>query len=200
MKPMCSLRSFVLAAALACSVAGGDAASAHHATSAPYPATPEPAECTVAPLAVAEVMDLLATPVVVHRVATPAPFVIPRGEPADAETSADVVDTLRQVFSCANAGDPLRFTTLFTDDFIREFYAEAPLDQVLGFLSGEPQPLPAAQRRVILDVGEVEILEDGRAGVTIVLDEPDDPRTEEPDYAILEEVDGRWLVDEIHEG
>ena len=30
-------------------------------------------------------------------------------------------------------------------------------------------------------------------------DEPDDPRAEEPDYAILEEVDGRWLVDEIHE-
>jgi hypothetical protein len=33
----------------------------------------------------------------------------------------------------------------------------------------------------------------------IVLDEPDDPRTEEPDYAILEQVEGRWLGDELHE-
>jgi hypothetical protein len=32
-----------------------------------------------------------------------------------------------------------------------------------------------------------------------VLDEPDDPRTEEPDFVNLERVEGRWLVDEIHE-
>jgi hypothetical protein len=35
--------------------------------------------------------------------------------------------------------------------------------------------------------------------VIIVLDEPDDARSEEPDIAILEPVSGRWLVDEIHE-
>ena len=32
-----------------------------------------------------------------------------------------------------------------------------------------------------------------------MLDEPDDPRTEEPDFVNLERVEGRWLVDEIHE-
>jgi hypothetical protein len=45
----------------------------------------------------------------------------------------------------------------------------------------------------------VELLPDGRARVEIILDEPDDPRTEEPDTVILLQVDGRWLVDEIHE-
>ena len=33
----------------------------------------------------------------------------------------------------------------------------------------------------------------------IVLDEPDDPRTAEPDFINLEREEGRWLVDEIHE-
>jgi hypothetical protein len=36
-------------------------------------------------------------------------------------------------------------------------------------------------------------------GWWFVLDEPDDPRTEEPDFVNLERVEGRWLVDEIHE-
>jgi hypothetical protein len=193
-------RVFGMLAVVGILVFGADSAFAQSATPQVFPATPEASECVVAPLAVAEVGDLLATPAAESSPATPEAFAMPSGEPADAETAAAVVATLRQVFACANAGDPLRFTSLFTDDFIREFYAGVPPDQVLGFLSGEPQPLPAEQRRVILDVGEVEVLEDGRAGVVIVLDEPDDPRTEEPDYAILEEVDGRWLVDEIHEG
>ena len=45
----------------------------------------------------------------------------------------------------------------------------------------------------------MEFLPDGRARVVIVLDEPDDPRAEEPDTVILRKVDGRWLVDEIRE-
>ena len=32
-----------------------------------------------------------------------------------------------------------------------------------------------------------------------MLDEPDDPRTEEPDFVNLERVEARWLVDETHE-
>lgn len=165
-----------------------------------FPATPEPAECTVAPLAAEEIMALLATAATDAPAASPAPFAIPKGEPADEETSAAVTDTLRQVFACANAGDPLRFSALYTDDFIRAFYAGGSPEQVLAFLSAPPQPLPIAERRAIIEIGEVQLLPDGRAGVIIVLDEPADPRTEEPDYAMLEQVDGRWLVDEIHEG
>ena len=46
----------------------------------------------------------------------------------------------------------------------------------------------------------MQLLKDGRAGVTIIFDELDDPRTEEPDDVILVGRAGRWLVDEIHEG
>jgi hypothetical protein len=183
-----------------CAVLGFTATLAQAATPLPFPATPEPAECIVAPAVMADVLDLLATPVAASPVAASEPLAIPDGAAADEETAAAVVATLRQVLACANVGDPLRFTALFTDDFIREFYAGAALSDVIRFLSFASQPLPVEQRRAIVPVGAVEMLDDGLAGMTIVLDEPADPRTEEPDYAILEEVDGRCLVDGVREG
>jgi hypothetical protein len=176
--------------------AGGTLAQS--ATPAPYPAAPHPDECDVGPTRVEGVLAILATPAAAP-VASPTPFAIPDGWPADTETTIDVVDTLHEVFACANAGDPSRVASLFTADFVRAFFGEASLDDVAAWLALPPRPLPETQQRVIVRIGEVQLLPDGRAGVVIVLDEPDDPRSEEPDYAILELVGGRWLVDEIHE-
>ena len=186
----------ILALSLTVSVSG--TAGAQSPSPATYPVAPDPAECVVAPASVDEIATILGTPDDTLA-ASPTAFVVPAGETADAETAAEVTATLRQVFACANAGDPLRFASLFTDDFVRDFIGGVPLDDVLGFLSAPPQPLPEDQKRVIIRFGVVQLLPDGRAGRVIVLDEPDDPRAEEPDYAILEHVDGRWLVDEIHE-
>ena len=82
---------------------------------------------------------------------------------------------------------------------MRNFFADVPLEDLLDFLAIPPEPLPENQERIIIRFGEVRLLPDGRAGVVVVLDEPDDPRIEEPDYAILEQVEDRWLVDELHE-
>ena len=171
---------------------------AQTATPVAYPVAPDPSECVVEPTRVEEIAAILGTPVATPDV-TATPFVPPAGEPADAETSAEVVATLRHVFACANAGDPLRVASLFTDDFVRNFFGGVPLPDLLEFLAIPPLPLAEDQKRIIVRFGEVQLLPDGRAGVVIVLDEPDDPRTEEPDYAILEHVEGRWLVDEPHE-
>jgi hypothetical protein len=97
------------------------------------------------------------------------------------------------------AGDPLRVAILYIDDFIRDFFGGVPRQDLLDFLGTPPLPLPEDQKRIIVRIGEVQLLSDGRAAVVIVLDEPDDPRTEEPDFVNLERVEGRWLVDEIHE-
>ena len=180
------------------SLAATEFAAAQAATPAAYPVAPDPRECVIEPATAEEIGVILGTPV-----AEPAdsatPFVPAAGEPADAETSAAVIATLRQVFACANAGDPLRVASLFTDDFVRGFFGGVPREDLLDFLAVPPQPLPEDQKRIIIRFGEVHLLPDGRAGVLIVLDEPDDPRTEEPDFAILERVEGRWLVDELHE-
>lgn len=107
--------------------------------------------------------------------------------------------TLRQVFARANAGDPLRVASLYSDDFLRDFFGGAPRQEILDFLATPLHPLSEDQKRIIVRFGVVQLLPDGRAGVVIVLDEPDDGRTEEPDFAMLERVEDRWLVDEIHE-
>lgn len=190
---------FMVAAAALLLIAFVADAAAQPATPAGYPVAPDPTECVVAPAPVEGIIAILGTPVA-EPAASPTPFVIPAtGRPANVETTGDVVATLRQVFACANAGDPRRVASLFTADFVRSFFGGIPPDDVAGFLSLPPQPLPEEQKRIIIRFGEVEMLPDGRAGVVIVLDEPDDPRVEEPDYAILELVVGRWLVDEIHE-
>jgi hypothetical protein len=180
------------------SIVPSGSAEAQTATPAVYPMAPDPGECVIEPAPVEEIAAILATPVA-EPADNPTPFVLPAGEPADAETSAAVVATLHQVFACANAGDPLRVASLFSDDFVRTFFGGVPLQDLLDFLAVPPQPLPEDQKRIIVRFGEVRHLPDGRAGVVIVLDEPDDPRTEEPDLAILERLEGRWLVDELHE-
>ena len=175
-----------------------DIATAQTPPPATYPLTPDPKDCAIEPAPLEGVINVLQTPIAAPS-ASPTPFVPPLSVPADAEVASDVVATLYEVFACANAGDPLRVASLFTADFMRTFFSAAPLEQVAGFLVTPPEPLPDDQRRVIVRIGEVQMLPDGRAGVLIVLDEPDDPRSEEPDYAILEQVVGRWLVDAIHE-
>jgi hypothetical protein len=171
---------------------------AQTAIPAAYPVAPDPSECIGEPASPDEIVAVLATPVA-EPPGSPAPFVRPAGEPADAEISAEVIATLRQVFACANAGDALRVASFYTDDFVRDFFGGVHTEDLLEFLTIPPQPLPDDQKRIIIRFGEVQLLPDGRAGVVIVLDEPEDPRTEEPDYAILKRVEWRWLVDELHE-
>jgi hypothetical protein len=159
---------------------------------------PDPSECVIEPAPIEEIATIMGTPVA-EPIDSATSFVPTAGEPADAEMSAEVVATLRQLFACANAGDALRVASLYTDDFLRDFFGGVPREDLFDFLATPPRPLPDEQKRVIVRIGEVQLLPDGRAGVVIVLDEPDDPRTEEPDFVILERVEGRWLADEIYE-
>ncbi len=190
------MRAVGVALLIAAGTVGGIAAQ--EATPAPFPVAPDPAECRVEPRLLADVVAVVATPV--SGGDSPTPFVPPPGEPVDEETAAAIEATLRELFACTNAGDFLRVYALFTDDFVRDFFVGTPITpEVEAFLSAPPQPLPGDQRRVIVRLGEARMLPDGRVGVPIVLDEPDDPRIEEPDYAILVRAGDGWLVDEIHE-
>jgi hypothetical protein len=180
------------------SLVPADSTMAQTGTPAGYPTAPDPGQCVIESASIEEITAILGTPVA-EPIESSTPFVPPAGSPADAETTAEVVATLHQLFACANAGDPLRVASHFTDDFVRDFFGGAPRQDLLDFLATPPQPLPGDQQRIIVRIEEVQLLPDGRAGVVIVLDEPDDPRSEEPDFVILQQVEGRWLVNEIHE-
>lgn len=191
-------RLMIVSAVVAGSLLPFGAQAQEMATPGPFPQTPDPAACVAEALAVEDVLAALAAAPATPA-AAPPDAVDADGTAADAETTEAVKAALLQVFACANAGDPLRFASLYTDSFLRDFFGGAPQADLEAFLGMPPQPLPAEQQRIIRGVGEVELLPDGRARVVIILDEPDDPRTEEPDTVILREIDGRWLVDEIRE-
>jgi hypothetical protein len=172
-------------------------AAAQEASPAAYPMAPDPADCIVAPRSIESGTPAADDPATG---ASPTSFVQPQGEPADAATSEAVTSTVRQLFACANGGDFLRVFALYTDDFLRDFLAGTPVnDEVIALFTASPIPLPEQELRVIIRFGDVQILPDGRAGVVVVLDEPDDPRTEEPDYVILERDGDHWLIDEVIE-
>ena len=196
------LRLLPFIAAMIVLAASSSSAGAQDATSAAYPLAPDPADCRVEPRSVESLMAAVGTPAAGEPAApaSPTPFVRPQGQPADAATTAAVVATLHQVFACANAADFLRIFALYTDDYLRVFLAGTPMnEEVIAYFAASPVPLPEAERRIIVRIEEVEILPDGRAGVVVVLDEPADPRTEEPDYVFLERVGDRWLVDAVVE-
>ena len=177
-------------------------AAAQDASPAAYPLAPDPADCRIEPRPIESVIAVVATPTaeVPMTAASPTPFVQPQGEPADAATAEAVVATVHGLFACANAGDFLLVYAHFTDEYLRVFLVGTPMtDEVIAFFTASPVPLPNAERRIIVRLGEVWVLPDGRAGLVVVLDEPADPRSEEPDYIFLERVGDRWLVDAVIE-
>lgn len=191
-------RPILVGAVVACALFPVGGLAQEMATPGPFPQTPDPAACVAEAVTIEDVLEALGATAATPVVAAPD-AVAEQGEAADAATADAVKATLLQVFACANAGDPLRFASLYTDQFLRDFFGGVPQADLEAFLGMPPQPLPTELQRIIRGVGEVEILPDGRARVVIILDEPDDPRTEEPDTVILRQVDDRWLVDEIHE-
>jgi hypothetical protein len=186
---------------------GGGAAAAQDAT----PIVPAPNQCTVTPREITFFEQFVGTPTAGQATpadqATPAGAATPEaalaqlreGEPADRATRVGVLDTVRQVAACLNAGNFLAFSALFTDDYWRrEAATEGPLaEEDLASFAATPEPLPAGGQAAILAVLDVRVLPGGRAAVLV---DYFDPFEEPPGPArflfILVEQDGRWLIDE----
>jgi ketosteroid isomerase-like protein len=178
-------------------VAGYDMTAAQEATPEVVPA----ASCVTEPVSLDELQAISATPLA----ATPAPAAspaaeqMPAGEPADEATTEAVTATVRELTACINAGDFLRVLALYDDDFVRTALGGQPAtqqmyDQLARITAREP-----GQEIAILEVGEVRILEDGRAAVLVTGDDLADPGPSSTTLFYLVEVDGRWLVDEFGE-
>jgi hypothetical protein len=168
----------------------------------PRPATaqegPDPSECQVEPRSDESLTVLFATPAAIDATAvatpaTPAPVdALPEGEPAGPEALFGINQTLREMVSCLNAGDPRRALALFTDDVTPETLVVLGLSDRGIPVAGTPTPLPADQQLPFLSIRDPRILEDGRVGAIV----SDDTRPDEAYFIIFEEVEGRWLIDE----
>jgi hypothetical protein len=188
-------RSWTIAALVAVAVAlGATAAAAQN-----QPIVPAANQCRVEPRPIDFFRQFVGTPTADEASPVPAAFQMPEGEPADRATRSGVLDTVRQVGACINAGNYLALYALFTDDyFTRAVEAEGPLSEdELTFFSATPEPMPAGSQAALLAILDVRVLPDGRAAVLIDVFTPfqDPPGPVRVLYVMVEQ-DGRWLIDE----
>lgn len=169
---------------------------------APFPMTPDPSECVVAPRSEKSLQPLFVIPggeqdtLAETAPSSQADAIVPVGTPVDAVTTAGVIGTLRELFACYNAEDLPRAFSLLTDAYLEGLAARstfAPEDQAYFF--GEPQPAPEDERFSLVAVTDLSMLADGRVGAFVVSSHPIAGLN--TDYMILALQDDRWLIDEV---
>jgi hypothetical protein len=185
---------------------GGLTARAQETTS---PVTPDPAECTVTSLTLDGFYAVVGTPVsgtpmagtegegTGDTEASPTPFTLPTGTPADEATRAAVTDTIRMILACFNAGNYLAYFALVTDTALLANIAEVPLTlEDVSFLQGTPQAADSATWSTLVAVRDVIVLDDGRVGALIDTIFPDE-ETACGSSTIVEDLEGQFPAESM---
>ncbi|MEA2524979.1 MAG: hypothetical protein QOF73_2206 [Thermomicrobiales bacterium] len=198
------LKRLVFVVVAAAALAMPLVARAQDGTPAANATAPGLEECTVEPISLDRLTQLIGTPVPAVEteaspVASPTPFVMPEGEPADEATVAAITAAVREYIACLNAGDNARVLALYTDRGLLDLLGGAIVggataQQVLDAL-GTAQPLPEDQRTLLYGIDDVRVLPDGRVAALIIGDDLAKPNPPGPALIYFVEVDGRWLVD-----
>ena len=174
--------------------------SAQDATPAAQAATPiavPGSDCTVAPRTVAAIAEIVTEADVAASSPVPdaAPYTRPDGTPADEATVAGVTATARELVACINAGDFLRFLSLFSDDALRRYAADLdlPLQPDADLLTPDPS---INDQLALAGIEDVLVLPDGRVSILIHVSSPDS-NEDLTLQLILVRQDDRWLIDEL---
>ena len=178
---------------------GPPEAGAQEGTPATDLDVPAAAECTVEPRSEDELRALFreaaaATPVLESPEASPTPAVPPTGDPADAQTVAEISATWRQFVACINAGDQARMFALFSDDMVRrqlvvDIAFGVTEDALFAFLAATPVPLPDPSVPVV-PFDDARVLPDGRVAVV------GPGELGRGDVRIFVKEGDRWLIDD----
>lgn len=136
------------------------------AAGAAAPAAVDPAECTVTPLTIDDLVDIavVATPAAAAG-ATAGP-----GEPADDAAVTAVTAVVRQSVACTNANDFMANLALFTDRYLAERFGDGRQDD-LGHLEAaltrEANAAAPEDRLALVSVDDVMLAADGRISATV---------------------------------
>ena len=166
----CSRRCLlaIVAALVSFVLAGAPGATAQPGTPAAGLDVPAAAECTVAPRSEDELRALFrevaATPVLDSPAASPTPAVPPPGDPADAQTVAEVNATWRLYIACLNAGDQARMFAVLSDAMVRrQFVVDIAFgvteDALFAFLAATPVSLQPDQAAPFVPVADARVLD-----------------------------------------
>lgn len=164
------------------------------------PTAPNPALCTLEPVTIERLETVIATPVAETGRYTASlegtPVALPAGDPVDAETQQHIEDSMLINIACVNTGDPLLQLAVYSDNGMKRLLGstENITDEEIAGLQ-TPTPLDESAWTLIYDVSQAIEVEDGKAGILMVGDDPvqDDPPS--PTLFILVEQDGHWFID-----
>lgn len=161
---------------------------------------PAPEECQVEPRSFAS-MQALATPGAVSAppVTSGTPGALPPGQPADAETTAAITATMREIIACFNAGSPLRSFALYSDGLLRPLFGSpAPLSAAVYAQFSTPTPVAPDLWVGIVEIRDARILDDGRAAAIVITNDPAAPSDQPTNVAsllVFVRAGDRWLLD-----
>ena len=161
-----------------------------------FPEAPDPAGCTVEPIPLEELNSSIATPIP----ATPAPgrgAVVPAGTPATADEAQVILETVRTLVACYNAGELLRSYALYTPEYLHHLFArQGPYAEVSYLSLATPMPAEADERVQILDIADQRRLPDGRLAANVVLRYQVIPMPKRFLMTFVETPEG-WRIDDI---
>lgn len=189
--------SLVAAATMFAGMAGAGAAQDDDVQGT-VPLVPLPEECVSEPRDQAEIDAILASgePVQVF----PDGLPVPLGVPADEDIRLEVGTTVRELLACLNAGDVQRGASLFSESGLRVFYGAPAVDdsEEEQAPAGTPTPRSEEQWLSLRTVTDVSVLENGRVGAFVVLDDPlvRGPRAQTLLFVFVEDA-GRWVIDGV---
>ncbi len=119
--------------------------------------SPNPEQCNQAPRTIEEVEALLAsaTPSPTIDMSAPEGFALPAGEEAPSEVRGGIVETIVQIFACANGGDQLASYGGMTDALFETLLVSGAFgDDPIANFSGTPEALPEEVQSQLLDTRE----------------------------------------------
>jgi hypothetical protein len=177
-----------------------DLTAAQVAPSAPDPFRPTAAECQIVPRSRDELRTLLANNPPATPDATPGDArelpraELPAGMPADDATIAAVTDVARQRHACVNAGDLVRYLSLFSDRMIR---SDEGLRRLVDAVASDdfsltPMPRAPSQWFTFDRLDHVRVVTDGRVTAVGFAD-----FLGVPEVYLFVRAGERWLIDEI---
>jgi hypothetical protein len=163
------------------------------------PLAPDPARCTVERRPLEEVRAIWEE-VNAGPAASPETIAFDvEGEPADDATIAAATELVVSVIACsANGNDGLADATYLTEQHLRDGLTGLSEEEFEGTYSESPEPLPAESWLMVYAIHDVRLLPDGRVALNPDIIVPGVGRFR--DLLVLEQVDGRWLIDLSAEG
>jgi hypothetical protein len=122
--------------------------------------------------------------------ASPTPFAMPDGQPADEATLTEIETLYLHLVTCLNAGDYLRVYALYTDDYLTRNLSEETLVQ----LGATPIPVEESTQSEFGGVREARLLDDNRIAALLRVSNPQ--TGDVVIYSILQRDGDRLRIDE----